>query len=410
MYGFGWSEFNKNFSPPNGYQFIYNAFQYKDADTLQGSPTNGQWTTYEGSGYLYEMRGQLSYIQGNLTLLQQMNWIDRQTRAVFVEFSSYNPKINLIMVSTILVEFLSTGSVLTTARFDPLNLFGESNGISLKTIVETIYMVFVVYFMVIQVRDLLRRGFLAYTSDFWSYIECCIMSTAWISLVMIVYRSMIARQVLDFFKSTSGYGYMKLQRVNECNQTLSYTLGLCVAFGTVKFLKMLRFNRHISHLGDTLKLCFGELASFTMIAFVAWISFVQLMYLIYETNVPGYSSLVRAMDSAFVILLGKFDVNEYAQSNPWLGPLIFSLYNVLMLCFALNIFISIVTQAFDRVRRQAKEHPNKTFDLWKHLKKILLEKSKKRNLTSFAKKNDILSKFPSIIDSIIKYLQVNFFN
>ena len=56
-----------------------------------------------------------------------MNWIDRQTRAVFAEFSVYNPNINLVMVSTILVEFLSSGSILTSAKFDLLNFSAESD-------------------------------------------------------------------------------------------------------------------------------------------------------------------------------------------------------------------------------------------------------------------------------------------
>ena len=106
-YGFGWSQYDKNYTTPNGFQSIYEAFQYKTAETLQGSEIEGIYDTYDGSGYLYEMRGKLSYIQGNLSLLKQMNWIDRQTRAVLVEFSAYNPNINLVMVSTILIEFLS---------------------------------------------------------------------------------------------------------------------------------------------------------------------------------------------------------------------------------------------------------------------------------------------------------------
>ena len=124
-FGFGWTELIQNYTPPNGYLPIYNAFQFKDAVTLQGSSVQGKFGSYEGNGYVYELRGKLSYLQGNLTLLKQMDWIDRQTRAVFVEFSAYNVNINLIMVSTILIEFLPAGSLLTQATFDSLNLFSE---------------------------------------------------------------------------------------------------------------------------------------------------------------------------------------------------------------------------------------------------------------------------------------------
>ena len=130
-FGFGWSQFNQSYVPPTSYQSIYNAFQYQTAETLQTSTMNGKYLSYEGGGYVYELRGKLSYLQGNLTLLKKMNWVDRQTRAVIVEFSVYNPNINMIMVSKILVEFLESGSILTTASFDPLNVFnGKSGGVT----------------------------------------------------------------------------------------------------------------------------------------------------------------------------------------------------------------------------------------------------------------------------------------
>jgi polycystin 1L2 len=116
------------------------------------------------------MRGKLSYIQGNLSLLKEMNWVDRQTRAVLVEFSAYNLNIDLVMVSTILVEFLASGSLLTMAQFDPLNLFGESGGlVSFKAITELIFVAFIVYFLVIEIRKMLNMNIKEYLSEFWSY-------------------------------------------------------------------------------------------------------------------------------------------------------------------------------------------------------------------------------------------------
>lgn len=41
--------------------------------------------------------------------LKDIEWIDPQTRAVFVEFNLYNSAVNLFAVSYILFEFLPTG-------------------------------------------------------------------------------------------------------------------------------------------------------------------------------------------------------------------------------------------------------------------------------------------------------------
>jgi polycystin 1L2 len=369
-YGFGWSKFDSAYTPPYGFVSMYEAFQYKTAEILQGSPLEGIYDTYDGSGYLYEMRGKLSYIQGNLSLLRQMNWIDRQTRAILIEFSAYNPNINLVMVSTILIEFLLSGSILTTAKFDPLNLFSESSGgkISFITMCELVLVAFIVYFTVIEIRKMLNTDIKEYLSEFWSYIEWSIIITAFISCLMILARFRAAQNVLDFFKQTAGYGYMKLQKVNDCNLTLTFSLGLCAALGTIKFLKMLRFNRHIAYLGLTLKHCFHELVFCSMAFFLIWISFVQLMYFIYNKDLREYASPIKSMESAFLTILGKFDAKQFLNgSYSLLGPCVFASYNVVILSFVLNIFVSIITDAFDKVRHDAKEHPeNNDVDIFKY--------------------------------------------
>ena len=163
-YGFGWSQYDKNYTPPNGFQYIYRAFQYRNEDELQGSPSASKYNTYGGDGFVYELRGKQSFLQGNLSLLQNMQWIDRQTRAVFIEFSAYNPNINMVMVSSISVEFLPSGSILTMASFEPLNLFGESidSVLSFKTLCELIFMTFIVYFLICEIKEAIKLGFKQY--------------------------------------------------------------------------------------------------------------------------------------------------------------------------------------------------------------------------------------------------------
>jgi len=44
-----------------------------------------------------------------VTYLKEIEWLDPQTRGVFVEFNLYNSAVNLFAVSYILFEFLGTG-------------------------------------------------------------------------------------------------------------------------------------------------------------------------------------------------------------------------------------------------------------------------------------------------------------
>lgn len=199
--------------------------------------------------YVYQMRGSLAFLKGNLSLLQQMDWINRETRAVFVEFALYNPNINQVIVAEILIEILPTGRLLTQVRFDPLNLFNEVNGgsgIAVKIFAYVLYLLFIVYFTCMEIKQLVKEGPRLYFSRFWNYVEWLLIVCSLAAFALFFYRLSQAYAVLDFFKQTSGYGYIKLQIVSFWNQVLTASLGACCVFGTIRFLKLFRFESSLS--------------------------------------------------------------------------------------------------------------------------------------------------------------------
>lgn len=110
-----------------------------------------------GGGYVYELRGELKYVQGNLNLLQNMSWIDQQTRAVFAEFSVFNPNLNILCVCTILIEFLATGSLIKSARFEPVYLF-QSEFMTIKVILKISYSILILYFLFKEIFKIYKKN------------------------------------------------------------------------------------------------------------------------------------------------------------------------------------------------------------------------------------------------------------
>ena len=154
-YSYQWNAYNSSFKPVYNWERVHKAFQYHNSTDLNGFPLFGLYNNYWGGGYVYEMRGKMSYLQGNFSLLQNNSWIDRQTRAVFIEFSVYNPNINMFAVAEIIVEFLPSGTILTSSRFDPISLFNFYTGFAMLTLVcDIIYVLFIIYYMVIEIREI----------------------------------------------------------------------------------------------------------------------------------------------------------------------------------------------------------------------------------------------------------------
>ena len=312
-YTYSWKLYNSSYKPVYSWERVYNAFQYRKDSELTGYPVAGTYNSYwGGGGYIYEMRGHKFYLQGNLTILQINNWIDRQTRVVIIEFSVFNPNINLIGVAEIVVEFLPTGTILTSSRFDPINLF--KNLSLFQAICHIFYMLFIIYYSIQEIRQFFKQG-KKYLFQFWTLVEWSIIGFSLAAFGLFIYRINAANDVALFFKQTSGYGYFKLQKIAFWNLALNYSLSFCIALGTLKCLKIFSFNKELSLLAATLDNCLKELISFGVMFLTAWMAFVQLFYFFFQTKMVEFSTLMRSMATCFEIMLGKFRVQPLLEAD-----------------------------------------------------------------------------------------------
>ena len=203
--------------------------------------------------------------------------------------------------------------------------------------------------MISEIRELCKQG-KKYFTHFWSFVEWLIIIFSWAAVAMYAYRIYASIEISNFFKKTSGYGYYKLQYVTLWNESLRYCLAFCACLGTLKFLKLLRFDKRVSFLSSTIQYASKQLIAFGFMFFILWCAFVQLMYIFFQDKILGFSTFLRSMTTCFQIMLGKFQVNPLLQANPLFGPIIFSIYNIFIVFILLNMFISIINDAFSAIR------------------------------------------------------------
>lgn len=351
-----WSNNFTNFVPTLETKRVIDAFKYKSSNYLKSHPYFGVYNTYSGGGYVYELRGSLQQINQDLNLLQNMSWIDRQTRAVFAEFTLFNPNIQLLCVSTILIEFLPTGNLIKSARMEPVNLFNDfDKTFSFRTFVKIGLILMLVFFLVKEIILLFQKGW-TYFKNPWSYVEIFIQLFSWLCLVIYIHRIVLYAQVFEFFKKTSGYGYIRLQNVAYWNDLYTTCVSLCVGLTTFKLNKLLRFSPRLSLFAATIKCAIRELTGFGMLFAIVWLSMVQVFYLYFFDKIAVFSTIIKSMETCFQIMLGKFHVEPLMRASKIFGPIFFILYNFTIVFIFINLLISIVNETFMMVKRDAEQH------------------------------------------------------
>ena len=60
--------------------------------------------------YVVDLKGSRARLISEMWRLQAQRWIDERTRAIFIEFSLFNPQVNLFVACTIVAEFSPDGT------------------------------------------------------------------------------------------------------------------------------------------------------------------------------------------------------------------------------------------------------------------------------------------------------------
>lgn len=329
---------------------VNSAFHFTDSNKINSYPYSGIYSTYIGGGYVFEMKNiadKQDVLLENLDKLKEMSWIDRQTRAVFLEFTLFNPNINLFSHCLILFEFIPTGNIITSSQFNPIDLIdiNKNNIISFKIIINVVYIVLLAVYTIKEMIHIYKY-FKTYFTQLYNYIELFIIGFSWAAFVFYLYRLYSSN---DIFKSIAKSEsdsqstqnlFINLQYVCYCNDLLKLFLGFCVTFGTIRFIKILRYNKVIIVFVEAFSKSLRDLGSFFVVFILVCFTFIQAMYFLFHDKSEKFNTLITAIETCFQMLLGSFDVSELSSSV--FGPVFYSFYNLIIVIIIVNVFLSIL--------------------------------------------------------------------
>ena len=313
-YNFSWNKFDPSYSPSDSYSNSYKAFQYQKASDLNTSSFSGEYGNYFGGGFAYKIDpgNHKSSILRDLSTLKSNNWIDKNTRAILLEFSLYNPNINHIAYCTILFEYLPTGNLIKSFRFQPFTLAEDISSLSAKCAI--IYITFIFVFVFIEINNLRNKKFKELVYDFWFYVEWILIIFSWVSFAMYLYRLFASYQVSNklqiFFSEKKTSELTSLHTLAYWNTILTDTIAICSFIGTIKLLKLLKISQTIVLLSRTLQKSLLQLLNLLFIFFLIWFAFINAMYLYMHNQIRDFRTLLKTFETTSLIIIGKLNKHK----------------------------------------------------------------------------------------------------
>ena len=287
--------------------------------------------------------------------LENNSWIDSRTRSVFTELAVYNPVANLFCVMTLVVEFLPTNGVFSYVDFKVARLFSFGGGFETFLVVcEFFIVLFFAVFFYQELKQLYRKR-KAYFKDFWNYVEFFLIILVVTCIGMFVTRLALVDRAISNLENNPGK-YVSFSSVASWNELFMYMVSLVVFTAWIKAIKLMRFNRRVTMLAQTLKGSAGPLAAFSVVFVVFFAAYSLFAFAVFGTNLFAFYSFVSTCET--VILLGMFDYFALEEVAPVLGPIFFFSFMVFGSFILMNMFLTIVMDVFAEVKDSANEQAN----------------------------------------------------
>ncbi|ESN99578.1 hypothetical protein HELRODRAFT_84161, partial [Helobdella robusta] len=330
----------------------HNPWLYRDSTELKSAPYVGQVNTYKGGGYVFNFYCNPQKSLRKLADLQSNNWLDVKTRALLVEFTVYNGNANLFGSVIMLLEFLSNGMPVVSQEVKVFKISSYVGAFGIiVAIFQVIYVGFVIYFLV-HIINLMRKQKREYFRSFWNWLELLTAIMSIVTIAMYGMKMIFGSTAMDVLKETGSGDYVNFVTIGLWAETYGIVLAIVVFLATLKFINMLKFNRRLSMLTETIKFSVKDMKTFVITFFIYLLAFGQLGYLLFSSKLVTYKSFSSVIETLFQFFIGSFTFSDYPTAQPILGPIFFFLFVWVIIYGMQSMFLVIIVEAFQAVRKE----------------------------------------------------------
>ena len=259
---------------------------------------------------------------------------------------------------TLITEFSPAGGAVTSKRILTTRLDRYTSAFSIFLgICEIAFLCCTVYYMYREIKKVKHMKW-RYLKDWRNWLEILSFSCVWASFGLMLVRFGIVSQIKSrYFKDRTKYTNFENAAISD--QLYASVLSFVTLLMYLKFLKILRFNKRVSLMVKTVMHATTDLKYFSIIFGICFLSFSQLGYLFFQTNLEEYATFLRTIETLFSLILGKFQFDNIVSAKSFYGRLFFISFVFLTTYILMNMFVTILIDSFIVVNEKMQRQQNK---------------------------------------------------
>ncbi|XP_041370581.1 polycystic kidney disease protein 1-like 2 isoform X2 [Gigantopelta aegis] len=349
-------------------------WSYQPARQLDTLLTMGKLAIYPGGGYVVQLPRNVSLARECLDDIQQKAWIDEYTRAVFVEFTLFNPNVQTFSMVILMFEISNTGFVITDHQIYTADFYYyQSDFEKFVAACQIVFVLYLLLFTYLEIKKCCKLTCYQYFRNSWSFVEITILVLGYSFVGLSIYRFLVCAHLMDAFRDSNYEKFVSFNTAAFLDSLITHVMATLNLFIIIKLGILLHLNWRISMLIQTIQLARRKLVVYSFYLFVFTFAYALFGVLVFGTILRGYRNLYTTVTSMLLFMIGKSDYYGLKEANSVLGPVFFFLFAVTFQFVLEYFFLILLMEALHDIKSHTKKF-RKEVNLFKHtLKKFNLQ-------------------------------------
>ncbi|POI33596.1 hypothetical protein CIB84_002653 [Bambusicola thoracicus] len=311
---------------------------------------------YRSGGFIVTLPRSKQESMEKLAFLRKNGWITHGTRAVFIDFSTFNANINLFCIVRLVVEFPATGGALTSFQIHSVKLLRYISYYDyFLASCEVAFCLFILTFIIQEVIEITRLK-MEYFRSAWNWLDMLLIAVSILAICFNIYRTTEVSLLMEELLS-NAHAYPDFYFLAFWQVIYNDVIAVSVFFAWIKIFKYVSFSKTMTQLLSTLSRCAKDIIGFAIMFFIIFFAYAQFSYLVFGSQVDDFSTFQNCIFSQFRIVLGDFHF-ECLEVNSILGPIYYISFVFFVFFILLNMFLAIINDTYSEVKADFAVIPN----------------------------------------------------
>jgi hypothetical protein len=323
--------------------FVYTSAHKNDV------PINVEFATYDGGGYVAELGKGSKTAQLVLDQLFRTNWIDRLTRAVFVEAVIYNANVNLFSCLRIIIETPAVGGIHITRTAESFRPYPYLDAWDLILLFLQIVWVLVLFYLIYVEIKLIRIFRWHCVADPWTYVQILNIVISFTSVALYVIRIVFVIGAIEDVKNNIGE-YVSFDKMIEIDESYTASLAIIAFICIIQILKPLSFSYFFALLKNVMRKASNILFFCFLFILATWATFGFCSHFVLVRSAAGFRTFPRTIWTLLRLTIGIIKYPEAMGDDTLAKRIIFVIFMIVVFVVLMNLIVAIYMEMYSTVK------------------------------------------------------------